>query len=62
MSQQGSWGSISVEADGKCNVLGKCQFVVERRKEINEKEIKETVAKLNKTKSWFFEKINKINP
>ena len=29
--------------------------------EINEKEMKETVAKMNKTKSWFFEKINKIN-
>ena len=29
--------------------------------EINEKETKETIAKANKTKSWFFEKINKIN-
>ena len=36
-----------------------------RRKEIikiwvetNEKEIKETILKINKTKSWFFEKIN----
>ena len=27
--------------------------------EINEKETKETVAKINKTKSWFFEKINR---
>ena len=25
--------------------------------EINEKEIKETIVKINKTKSWFFEKI-----
>ena len=33
LSQKGSWGSVSVEADGKCNDLGKCQFVVERRKE-----------------------------
>ena len=31
------------------------------RAEINEKEMKETVAKINKTKSWFFEKINQIN-
>ena len=30
------------------------------RTEINEKEMKETIAKINKTKSWFFEKINKI--
>ena len=36
--------------------------IIKIRAEINEKEIKETVAKLNKTKSWFFEKINKINP
>ena len=29
--------------------------------EINEKEMKETIAKIDKTKSWFFEKINKID-
>ena len=29
--------------------------------EINEKEMKETKVKINKTKSWFFEKINKID-
>ena len=29
--------------------------------EINEKETKETIAKINKTKSWFSEKINKID-
>ena len=27
--------------------------------EVNEKEMKETLVKINKTKSWFFEKINK---
>ena len=31
------------------------------RAEINEKETKETIAKINKTKRWFFEKINKID-
>ena len=31
------------------------------RSEINEKEMKETVAKINKTKSWFLEKIHKID-
>ena len=30
------------------------------RAEINEVEKKKTIAKVNKTKSWFFEKINKI--
>ena len=41
---------------------------VSRRKEIikimvekNAKETKETIAKLNKPKSWFFEKTNKID-
>ena len=31
------------------------------RSEINEKEIKETIAKINKSKSLFFEKIKKID-
>ena len=31
------------------------------RAEINEKETKETIAKINKTKNWLFEKINKID-
>ena len=29
--------------------------------EKNEKETKETIAKINKAKTWFFEKINKID-
>ena len=28
---------------------------------MNEKETKETIVKINKTKSWFFERINKID-
>ena len=35
--------------------------IIKIRSAINEKEMKETVAKINKTKSWFFEKINKID-
>ena len=31
------------------------------RAEINEKEMKDTIVEINKTKSWFFEKINKID-
>ena len=31
------------------------------RTEINAKETKETIAKINKAKSWFFERINKID-
>ena len=35
--------------------------IIKIRAEINEKETKETIAKINKTTSWFFEKINKID-
>ena len=35
--------------------------ILKIRSEIKEKEMKETMAKINKTKSWFFEKINKID-
>ena len=35
--------------------------IIRLRPEINEKEMKKTIAKINKTKIWFFEKINKID-
>ena len=35
--------------------------IVKIKAEINTKETKETIAKINKTKSWFFERINKID-
>ena len=35
--------------------------IIKIRAEINEKETKETIAKINKTKSWFIEKRNKID-
>ena len=34
--------------------------IFKNRAEVNTKETKETIAKINKTKSWFFEKLNKI--
>ena len=34
--------------------------IIKIRAEINEKETKETIIKINKTKRWFFEKTNKI--
>ena len=33
--------------------------ILKIRAEINVKEAKETIAKINKAKSWFFERINK---
>ena len=35
--------------------------MIKIRAEINEKGMKETIVKINKTKSWFFQKINKID-
>ena len=35
--------------------------IIKIRAEINEIEMKKTVEKMNGTKSWFFEKVNKID-
>ena len=35
--------------------------IIKIRAEINEKETKETIAKIIKAKSWFFKKINRID-
>ena len=35
--------------------------IIKIRSEINEREMKKTITKINKTKSWFFEKVNKID-
>ena len=35
--------------------------IIKIRAQINEREKKKTIANINKTKSWFFEKINKID-
>ena len=41
--------------------VSKRKEIIKIRSEINEKEMKETIAKISTTKSWFFEKINKID-
>ena len=35
--------------------------IINIQAEINEEEMKETIVKINKTKSWFFENINTID-
>jgi hypothetical protein len=37
------------------------QEVIKHRAEINQTETKRTIQRINKTRSWFFEKINKID-
>ena len=41
--------------------VSKRKEIKKTREEINEEEMKETIAKINKAKSWFFQKINKID-
>ena len=38
--------------------ISKRKEIIKIQAEINEKEMKETIVKINKTKSLFFEKIN----
>ena len=45
----------------KCAKVSRRKEIIKIRSEINEKEMKETIAKISKNKSWFFEKINKID-
>ena len=40
--------------------VSRSKEIIKIRAEINEKETKEAIAKIIKTNSWFFEKINKI--
>ena len=41
--------------------LSRRKEVIKIRSEINEKEMKEMIAKISKIKSWFFEMISKID-
>ena len=50
-----------LEKEENKNPKVRSKEIIKIRAEINEKETKKTIAKINKTKSWFFEKINKID-
>ena len=49
-----------LEKEENKNPKVRSKEIIKIRAEINEKEMK-TIAKINKTKSWLFEKINKID-
>ena len=51
---------VEKEEQGKPKVSRRKEIITIRTK-INEIETKKTIAEINKTKSWFFEKINKID-
>ena len=51
-----------LEKEGKNpHKISRRKEIIKIRAEINEKEMKEIIVKINKTKSYFFEKINKID-
>ena len=41
--------------------VSRMKEILKIKAEINAKETKETIAKINKAKNWFFERINKID-
>ena len=41
--------------------VSRTKEIIKTRAEIKEIEMKKTIAKIDETKSWFFEKINKID-
>ena len=45
----------------KTQSVSRRKEIIKIRAEINEIEMKKTIAKINKAKSWFFEKVNKID-
>ena len=45
----------------KPSKISRRKEIIKTKAEISETEMKETIVKINKTKSWFFEKINKID-
>ena len=50
------------EREGQQNPqISRRKEIIKIRAGINEREMKETIVKINKTKIWFFEKINKID-
>ena len=50
-----------LEKEQKTPKISRRKRIIKIQAEINEKEMKETIIKINKTKSWLFEKINKID-
>ena len=47
-----------LETEQKIPKISRRKEIIKIQAEINEKEMKETIVKINKTKIWFFEKTN----
>ena len=51
----------ALEQKGANSPRSRCKETIKLRAEIFKAETKRTIQRINKTKSWFFEKINKID-
>ncbi|KAL6084139.1 hypothetical protein STEG23_009593 [Scotinomys teguina] len=49
------------QGEAKSPRRNRCQEIIKLRAEINKIETKKTIQRINETKSWFFEKINRID-
>ncbi|KAL6031773.1 hypothetical protein STEG23_008317 [Scotinomys teguina] len=49
------------QEEAKSPRRNRCKEIIKLRAEINKIEAKKTIQRINETKSWFFEKINKID-
>ncbi|KAL6040438.1 hypothetical protein STEG23_021064 [Scotinomys teguina] len=49
------------QEEAKSPRRNRCKEIIKLRAEINKIETKKTIQRINETKSWFFEKINKID-
>ena len=58
-SLEGINNRITEAEEQKTPKITKRKEIIKIRSEINEKEMKKTIAKISKIRSWFFEKMNK---
>ena len=61
MNRQPNFTPKQLERKEQKNIISRRKEIIKIQAEINEKEMKETIVQINKSKSWFFEKINKID-
>ena len=52
---------LEKEEEEQQQKISRQKEIIKIQAEINENKMKETIVKINKTISWFFEKINKID-
>ena len=61
LNRQPNFTPKRLEKEGKKTKICRRKAIIKIRAAVKEKEVKETIVKINKTKSWFSEKINKID-